>query len=198
MRNQLEHLESLLVWSLTQSLTQLAHEGAPAAAEAEMAMAMAIERVHSKILSPVEKWREGVFDDTEVGVPEADGRACTRRAKDVARVGLVTAAGRLRAWGMQPSEEQLEEVVLFLLVWGEAANLRFMPEMLYFIYELARAHACTQGGGGFEQQAPPREFLERVVTPIYREIAEASKRNVDKDYFEHRNCTHRGSRTARC
>ncbi|CAE7681443.1 bgs3, partial [Symbiodinium necroappetens] len=37
----------------------------------------------------------------------------------------------------KPTLAKLEEVATFLLVWGEAGNLRFMPEMLCFITQLA-------------------------------------------------------------
>ncbi|XP_065861638.1 putative callose synthase 8 isoform X1 [Euphorbia lathyris] len=76
---------------------------------------------------------------------------------------------------------------LYLLIWGEAANLRFMPECLCYIfhhmaYELhgALTHAVsfTSGekvmpayGGGFES------FLKNVVTPIYTVIYEEAEKN---------------------
>ena len=34
----------------------------------------------------------------------------------------------------------LQEIALHLCIWGEAANLRFMPELLYFIFEVSRAY----------------------------------------------------------
>ena len=32
---------------------------------------------------------------------------------------------------------QLHQILLFLLIWGEAANLRFLPEMLCFVFYCA-------------------------------------------------------------
>ncbi|KAJ4726559.1 Callose synthase-like protein [Melia azedarach] len=76
---------------------------------------------------------------------------------------------------------------LYLLIWGEAANLRFMPECLCYIfhhmaYEL---HGILTGtfstktaekvkpayGGGFES------FLNNVVTPIYWVIYEEAQKS---------------------
>ncbi|CAL5187239.1 unnamed protein product [Lathyrus oleraceus] len=69
---------------------------------------------------------------------------------------------------------------LYLLIWGEAANLRFMPECLCYIfhhmsYEL---HGVLSGDISFttwEKVMPayggePESFLNNVVTPIYKVI----------------------------
>ena len=37
-------------------------------------------------------------------------------------------------------EAMIEEMALFLCVWSEASSLRFCPELLYFVFELARSH----------------------------------------------------------
>ncbi|CAN6245484.1 unnamed protein product [Urochloa humidicola] len=101
---------------------------------------------------------------------------------------------------------------LYLLIWGEAANLRFMPECLCYIYHhmafelygmLAGNVSPTTGENvkpayGGEEEA----FLKKVVTPIYKVIemeAERSKtvkskhshwRNYDdlNEYFWSRDC----------
>ncbi|XP_073029043.1 callose synthase 1-like [Primulina eburnea] len=76
---------------------------------------------------------------------------------------------------------------LYLLIWGEAANLRFMPECLCYIYHhmafelygLLAGHVSSVTGenikpayGGDEEA-----FLSKVVTPIYNTIAEEAKRS---------------------
>ncbi|PUZ78420.1 hypothetical protein GQ55_1G451200 [Panicum hallii var. hallii] len=101
---------------------------------------------------------------------------------------------------------------LYLLIWGEAANLRFMPECLCYIYHhmafelygmLAGNVSPTTGENvkpayGGQEEA----FLKKVVTPIYKVIekeAERSKtikskhshwRNYDdlNEYFWSRDC----------
>nr|XP_017246674.1 PREDICTED: callose synthase 2-like isoform X1 [Daucus carota subsp. sativus] len=74
---------------------------------------------------------------------------------------------------------------LYLLIWGEAANLRFMPECLCYIYHhmafelygmlggsvnpLTNEHIKPAYGG--ENEA----FLIKVVTPIYKTIAKEAE-----------------------
>ncbi|CAH9106641.1 unnamed protein product [Cuscuta epithymum] len=76
---------------------------------------------------------------------------------------------------------------LYLLIWGEAANLRFMPECLCYIYHhmafelygmLAGNVSPMTGENvkpayGGEEEA----FLSKVVTPIYEVIAEEAARS---------------------
>ncbi|AEE27856.1 callose synthase 1 [Arabidopsis thaliana] len=76
---------------------------------------------------------------------------------------------------------------LYLLIWGEAANLRFMPECLCYIYHhmafelygmlagsvspMTGEHVKPAYGG--EDEA----FLQKVVTPIYQTISKEAKRS---------------------
>ncbi|XP_042513016.1 callose synthase 3-like [Macadamia integrifolia] len=76
---------------------------------------------------------------------------------------------------------------LYLLIWGEAANLRFMPECLCYIYHhmafelygmLAGNVSPMTGENvkpayGGEEEA----FLRKVVTPIYETIAKEAERS---------------------
>ncbi|XP_075501475.1 callose synthase 5-like isoform X1 [Primulina tabacum] len=75
---------------------------------------------------------------------------------------------------------------LYLLIWGEAANLRFMPECLCYIfhnmaYEL---HGLLAGNVSIvtgENIKPSyggddESFLRKVITPIYRVIEKESKK----------------------
>nr|QKN22526.1 callose synthase 3 [Urtica dioica subsp. dioica] len=78
---------------------------------------------------------------------------------------------------------------LYLLIWGEAANLRFMPECLCYIYHhmafelygmLAGNVSPMTGENvkpayGGEEEA----FLNKVVTPIYEVIAKEAERSQE-------------------
>ncbi|OVF08501.1 putative 1,3-beta-glucan synthase [Clavispora lusitaniae] len=72
------------------------------------------------------------------------------------------------AWRLQMSkyseEELLEQLVLYLLIWGEANNLRFMPECIFFIYKCASDYLFCQEE---KPAAPEFSFLNDIVTPIY-------------------------------
>ncbi|KAL8242615.1 hypothetical protein R6Q59_012917 [Mikania micrantha] len=88
---------------------------------------------------------------------------------------------------------------LYLLIWGEAANLRFMPECLaYIFHHMAHdLHSMLMGatilsagesfmpayGGG------PESFLNDVVTPIYNVIQKEALKNQNgmTDYSTWRN-----------
>ncbi|CAL5354214.1 unnamed protein product [Camellia sinensis] len=87
-------------------------------------------------------------------------------------------------------EEQQRKLLymsLYLLIWGEAANLRFMPECLCYIYHhmafelygmLAGNVSPVTGENvkpayGGEEEA----FLRKVVTPIYEVIAKEAARS---------------------
>ncbi|EHA8588213.1 callose synthase 3 [Cocos nucifera] len=76
---------------------------------------------------------------------------------------------------------------LYLLIWGEAANLRFMPECLCYIYHhmafelygMLAGNVSPMTGenikpayGGDEEA-----FLRKVVTPIYKTIKEEAERS---------------------
>ncbi|KAH0777713.1 hypothetical protein KY290_009124 [Solanum tuberosum] len=76
---------------------------------------------------------------------------------------------------------------LYLLIWGEAANLRFMPECLCYIfhnmaYEL---HGLLAGNVSIvtgENIKPSyggddESFLRKVITPIYRVIDKEAKKS---------------------
>nr|XP_043609266.1 callose synthase 2-like [Erigeron canadensis] len=76
---------------------------------------------------------------------------------------------------------------LYLLIWGEAANLRFMPECLCYIYHhmafelygmLAGSVSSVTGENikpayGGEKEA----FLRKVVTPIYDTVAKEAHKS---------------------
>lgn len=76
---------------------------------------------------------------------------------------------------------------LYLLIWGEAANLRFMPECLCYIYH----HMAFEVYGSLSGSVSPmtgenvkptyggeeEAFLKKVVTPIYETIAKEAERS---------------------
>ncbi|KAK7272638.1 hypothetical protein RJT34_29359 [Clitoria ternatea] len=74
---------------------------------------------------------------------------------------------------------------LYLLIWGEAANLRFMPECLcYILHHMAyELHGILSGAISlttWEKVMPayggePESFLNKVVTPIYNVIKKEVK-----------------------
>ncbi|KAK4804696.1 hypothetical protein SAY86_004513 [Trapa natans] len=76
---------------------------------------------------------------------------------------------------------------LHLLIWGEAANLRFMPECLCYIFHhmahqlhgiLTGAIASTEWDTSVNAvSAEPESFLNKIVCPIYQVIHEEAEKS---------------------
>ncbi|DBA00190.1 TPA: hypothetical protein N0F65_007815 [Lagenidium giganteum] len=101
----------------------------------------AVQQIHNKFFKNYHRWCE--FLQT----PPVD-------ASTTATAGSLEAAAR--------------EVALFLLIWGESGNLRFMPECLCFLY-----HCMASKLDGIESlpDVPEGSFLRRVVRPLYQVVA---------------------------
>jgi len=74
------------------------------------------------------------------------------------------------------------DLVLFFCVWGEACNIRHMPECLWFLYhkmmeEYGHANAQTNALGGENQRSLyAGHYLDFVVTPIVNILSAVSPR----------------------
>jgi hypothetical protein len=81
-------------------------------------------------------------------------------------------------------QRRLFLTALYLLVWGEASNLRFMPECLCYIFH----HMADELFDLLEQPYVERSkcvkpnadnnvefsFLEQIITPVYQVVAAVS------------------------
>ncbi|GAB2285087.1 Callose synthase 7 [Dionaea muscipula] len=87
----------------------------------------------------------------------------------------------------QSSDRQQLEllyVALYLLIWGEASNIRFMPECICYIFHnmasellgilYSNVHPVS---GDTYQSASHEAFLKDVVTPIYEVLQKEARRN---------------------
>ena len=151
--------------------------------------ARAVAALHAKLLQPFERW-------------------CAHTAVVDGEAEVRPELGRTNAWRQVDQPELLREIGLYLLLWGEAANLRFMPEMLCFLFELARSSSAIQGLQSLRMQATtplpfkgtsasaaaaaassdaaattagPEEgtFLRNVVVPIYNVVVGETSSGVD-------------------
>ncbi|KAK1414361.1 hypothetical protein QVD17_30105 [Tagetes erecta] len=87
----------------------------------------------------------------------------------------------------EAQQYKLLYIGLYLLIWGEAANLRFMPECLaYIFHHMAHdLHSMLMGAtilSAGESFMPayggdPESFLNDVVTPIYNVIQKEASKN---------------------
>lgn len=66
--------------------------------------------------------------------------------------------------------DRIRQIALYLLCWGEANQVRFMPECLCFIFKCAddyfNSPACQQ----IVEPVDELEFLNNVITPLYQYI----------------------------
>lgn len=83
----------------------------------------AVNGLHSSIFKPFKRWT----DHTYMEVRWVGRRHATRSATG-------------KHWWPSITVQQERDITLYLLLWGEAANLRFMPELLFFLFAVARAH----------------------------------------------------------
>ncbi|CAN7096971.1 unnamed protein product [Brassica rapa subsp. narinosa] len=86
------------------------------------------------------------------------------------------------------NEQQLSllYIGLYLLIWGEASNVRFMPECLCYIFHymanevhgILFSNVYPVTGETYEAGAPDDEaFLRNVITPIYQVLRKEVRRN---------------------
>ncbi|KAH7653612.1 callose synthase protein [Dioscorea alata] len=83
-------------------------------------------------------------------------------------------------------EKKLLLLCLFFLIWGEAANVRFLPECLcYIFHHMARelleilheqiakpANSCMS-----QNEASSVSFLDQIISPIYEALAAEAENN---------------------
>ncbi|KAK2441448.1 callose synthase [Trifolium repens] len=81
---------------------------------------------------------------------------------------------------------QLIYIALYLLIWGEASNIRFMPECLCYIFHhmcndvfgILYSNAYHVSGEAFEIVTRDDEhFLREVITPLYDVLMKEAKRS---------------------
>ncbi|XP_042483728.1 callose synthase 7-like [Macadamia integrifolia] len=81
---------------------------------------------------------------------------------------------------------QLLYIGLYLLIWGEASNIRFMPECICYIFHnmakeldgILRSNVHLVSGGTIQPAHQGADaFLREVVTPIYQVLRKEAKRN---------------------
>lgn len=135
--NQVEHLVLLLGNQKRYSeaaykrLVQPAGGVAARLAEAELSPA---DILHQRLFQNYTKWARHHKVEPQFNTHPGAGDA--RRA--------MAGAAPLQAWYETPAAKQkLHDCLLWLLIWGEAANLRHMPECVAWLYHKVR---CDGGG----------------------------------------------------
>ena len=66
--------------------------------------------------------------------------------------------------------DRLRQIALYLLCWGEAAQVRFCPETLCFIFKCADDYYRSPECQNRDQPVPEGLYLRAVIKPLYRFI----------------------------
>jgi len=100
--------------------------------------------------------------------------------------------------GPSATVSRVVDLVLYLSIWGEAANLRHMPECIWFLYHKMMDEYCSCDGYTQTRSLYAGYFTDNVVFPIYDILAKSmksiadhqDKRNYDdfNEFFWSREC----------
>ncbi|KAG0376736.1 1,3-beta-D-glucan synthase [Mortierella sp. AD032] len=66
--------------------------------------------------------------------------------------------------------DRARQVALYLLLWGEASQIRFLPECLCFIYKCAEDYYLSPDCQRMVKPVPEGQYLRTVISPLYRFI----------------------------
>jgi 1,3-beta-glucan synthase len=80
--------------------------------------------------------------------------------------------------------ERVLQVALYLLVWGEALNIRYLPEVICFLYKLAYDYYHGPICQNLAQPVPEGEYLRNVVTPLYLYIRDQNYEVVNGQFLK--------------
>eukprot|EP00435_Cladocopium_sp_Y103_P074799 s114_g51.t1 len=132
-RNQYEHFLSL--WRSSCAMVADRSVGHGASVNETLLLQEAAGDLYFEMLDGFLRWRDNLRNSESASVPPLSedeprpiGGAKWEQLKESVEPSTAAVLSR-----------QLTEMATYLLVWGEAGNVRFMPEAIYFITELALA-----------------------------------------------------------
>jgi callose synthase len=70
------------------------------------------------------------------------------------------------------------DLVLYFCIWGEACNLRHMPECVWFLYHKMMEEYIKSEGYTQTRSLYAGHFLDNVVEPIYSVLVKVRKENI--------------------
>lgn len=124
---------------------------------------------------------------TQLEVDEEDiqGESNDRISKDSkASVGIAHLGGMEEAWkkkmNTMSNRERVRQVALYLLIWGEAAVVRYTSEVICFIFKLADDYY----NGRDCPVVPEGTFLDDIISPLYLFIRDQSYEVSDGQFVK--------------
>jgi hypothetical protein len=109
-----------------------------------------VARLHAKLFFNYRQWCQRMKVSALIAANELSPETGTVRTR------FLSTTGYLR---------YMNEMLLWLFIWGEAGNLKHMPECLCYLFHK------TLGGGKSFPDSYSGFYLDAVVSPIYRTIA---------------------------
>jgi 1,3-beta-glucan synthase len=79
--------------------------------------------------------------------------------------------------------DRARQVALFLLCWGEANQVRFMPECLCFIFKCADDYLNSPACQNLVEPMDEFTYLNNVITPLYQYCRDQGYEIVDGKYM---------------
>ncbi|KAG7194526.1 uncharacterized protein KQ657_004741 [Scheffersomyces spartinae] len=84
--------------------------------------------------------------------------------------------------------EYIQQIALYLMIWGEANNVRFLPEGICFIFKICWDHWKSENKKGI--LLPINYFLDQVITPLYQYIRSQKYQKTTSGVWKRRNLRH--------
>jgi len=165
-KNQYEHFMSMLLSHCATVADRFVEDGQ---VDEQSLLSDALDDLHCELMEGFVRWRgnyrecAGSGMDADAAVPPAGGISWTNLPAQVCKPADAEQATE--------RSRQMVEIATYLLVWGEGGNIRFMPEVVYFLTELALASEGP-GASGFYGAGPvgsghSGRFLSRIIRPLY-------------------------------
>lgn len=113
--------------------------------------------------------------DDAIGQSQNPGLQRLKSVKKTGKSGsektLDSALNRWRqAMNNMSQYDRLRQIALYLLCWGEAAQVRFVPECLCFIFKCADDYYRSPECQNRVEPVPEGLYLRAVIKPLYRYI----------------------------
>ncbi|TIA88513.1 hypothetical protein E3P99_02546 [Wallemia hederae] len=80
--------------------------------------------------------------------------------------------------------DRLRQIALYLLCWGEAGNIRFMPECVCFIFKCADDYYRSPECQDRTDPVPEGLYLRAVIKPLYRYYRDQGYEIVDGKFVK--------------
>ena len=127
------------------------------------------------------KWYFAAQLDLDDAVGHSQNPGVLKRGKRPAHEkSLNTALERWRdAMNTMSQYDRLRQIALYLLCWGEAAQVRFAPECLCFIFKCADDYYRSPECQSRLEPVPEGLYLKAVIKPLYRFIRDQGYEVVD-------------------